>query len=342
MEMQKSFIGLVSQTYRKSAASAKLHKQMSEWVWMISMKIRICKNLVLLIGVCATHSAVGDEGDYSLSGVRLGESYEAVEKLLRESCSELQSEIVAPVSFPLASESEQHIFCKNLGEGGQIAVTFADGKAVHIYGKDLSESDISRPDAEPNIAFGYQIDPGGLFWRNAAESTVTLVTADGRHPNLFLWKNPRLEEPVDQPKPAALSTKGLPSILDFGTSIELLMPLFESSCDPLLVHDLEPSLPSSPTTQVQLDCFNQHFLGFPRKIEAVFGDGILELAWILTAKQEEERIRVILTETFGSPARSTENWEMYSEGTVYLRKDKPEVLAVSENLAPFYMTQSGE
>lgn len=42
-------------------------------------------------------------------------------------------------------------------------------------------------------------------------------------------------------------------------------------------------LPHAPTTQDQVNCFGYYYAGFPRTIEAVFGDGTLELAWILTA-----------------------------------------------------------
>ena len=91
--------------------------------------------------------------------------------------------------------------------------------------------------------------------------------------------------------------------------------------------------------QQQLDCFGFEYAGFPRKIEAVFGDGILEQVWILTGKPEEDRIRQALTEAYGAPSFVDENWEVFDDGRVMLRKDKPEVLMVSDRLAPLYRAE---
>jgi len=67
----------------------------------------------------------------------------------------------------------------------------------------------------------------------------------------------------------------------------------------------------------------------------IFGDGILQLAWILSAKQEESRIRDLLVAAFGSPIQTNEDWETFDDGRIFLRKDKPEVLASSNILVPY-------
>ena len=91
--------------------------------------------------------------------------------------------------------------------------------------------------------------------------------------------------------------------------------------------------------QHQLDCYGYEFAGFPRKIEAVFGDGVLQQAWILTGKGEEERVRRALVEAWGEATYIDDDWEIFGDGTVMLRKDKPEVLMLSPGLAPLYRAE---
>lgn len=72
----------------------------------------------------------------------------------------------------------------------------------------------------------------------------------------------------------------------------------------------------------------------------VFGDGVLELVWILTAKPEEERVRQALIDVYGPPEHRSANWDVFARGQIALRKDKPEVLAISERLVPFYAEET--
>lgn len=93
---------------------------------------------------------------------------------------------------------------------------------------------------------------------------------------------------------------------------------------------------NQPEVQQQVDCFGFEFAGFPRKIEAVFGDGILEQAWILTGQGEEGRVRDALIAEYGEPTFVNEQWEVFHNKRVMLRKDKPEVLMLSEKLADLF------
>ena len=83
----------------------------------------------------------------------------------------------------------------------------------------------------------------------------------------------------------------------------------------------------SPTS-AQVNCFGIEYAGFPRKIEARFGDGGLELLWILTAKGEESRIAASLQEAYGKPVFENQEWAVFKNWEVSLRKDKPEVLVL--------------
>ena len=78
------------------------------------------------------------------------------------------------------------------------------------------------------------------------------------------------------------------------------------------------------------------YLGFPRKAEARFGDNKLNVVWILTAKGEEDRIRKALTAQYGDPIFVNENWEIFDNWQVGLRKDKPEVLLIKKQIGLEY------
>ena len=100
-----------------------------------------------------------------------------------------------------------------------------------------------------------------------------------------------------------------------------------------------PSFPlanAEPSTQAQVNCFGYEYAGFPRKFEAIYGDGILEVVWILTGKGEENRVRQALIEAFGPAENINDQWETFAGFRVSLRKDKPEVLLLSERMVPYY------
>jgi hypothetical protein len=54
--------------------------------------------------------------------------------------------------------------------------------------------------------------------------------------------------------------------------------------------------------------------------------------WILTSKTEEDRLRKGLTKAYGKPIYASEDWEVFDEGRVSLRKDKPEVMVLVDEL----------
>jgi hypothetical protein len=93
---------------------------------------------------------------------------------------------------------------------------------------------------------------------------------------------------------------------------------------------------SDPNAQIQINCFGVDYLGFPRKIEARFGDNKLNVVWILTGKGEEDRIREALIKQYGKPIFVTADWEIFDNWQVGLRKDKPEVLLMEQQLGLVY------
>ena len=172
------------------------------------------------------------------------------------------------------------------------------------------------------------IDPGA--------DRAWLMSGEAAHPNLFQWPNPYAESTSRVTYDNAAAR---PGALRFGGRLESLRPLFERDCAFTDLNQYDVWLLTEPKVQQQLDCFGIEYAGFPRKIEAVFGDGILQQAWILTGAGEESRVRDALEVAFGKASYVDERWEVFDDGRVMLRKDKPEVLMLSDELAPLYRAE---
>ena len=91
-----------------------------------------------------------------------------------------------------------------------------------------------------------------------------------------------------------------------------------------------------PIGPLQISCFGVDCLGFPRKIEARFGDDKLNVVWILGPKGEETRVLNALIEQFGQPIYTNDDREIFNNWQVGLRKDNPEVLLMEQNLGLNY------
>lgn len=86
--------------------------------------------------------------------------------------------------------------------------------------------------------------------------------------------------------------------------------------------------------QMQIDCEDFSFFGKPRHAEFVFADDSLEMAWILTDKEDEPAILKAMTDINGEPANRNDKFIAFAAGHTALRIDRSEVLFYSEKLAP--------
>jgi hypothetical protein len=274
-------------------------------------------------------------------GADFGDSLADVKSKLSKPCRSSRVFQVDPPSFPLAGKSEVHFICEGirLGEDeiGEVAFVFADDKLslIEAHG-GAAEALAKRASAEAKPYLHFKAYFEDLMLADAEKDTVWLLSPESIHPNLFAWSDPYL--PSNKGKRTKYRESAeIPAVLKFGAKLAELLPEFEKQCAFLNVEEIaEPWLETKPKTQTQINCFGFEYGGFPRKIEAVFGDGVLELAWILTGKGEEARLRKALTSAYGKPDFADERWEAFGGWRIALRKDKPEVLVLSEKLAPVY------
>lgn len=274
------------------------------------------------------------------AGLEFGMSQAQAEERLAGNCATSGKVAVSPPSFPLARDREVHLICQSFSLGGLkfgvLALTFADDRLELLYaeGNVASLAEAASASLQPYLQ--YQASFEDLLVIEPGAERAWIMSEKAAHPNLFAWPNPYVESGFSA---QYLSSADQPEILAFGKTLDELKPLYESQCNFMHLDQYRVWLLNKPEEQHQIDCFGFEFAGFPRKIEAVFGDGILEQAWILTGQGEEDRVRQALVRSYGEPVYVDADWEIFGDGAVVLRKDKPEVLMLSEKLAPLFRAE---
>lgn len=241
------------------------------------------------------------------------------------------------LSFPLASEQEVHLVCQDykIAEGiiSEIVFTFADDKLSFIQAHgNVVELIVSQQKDTAQTYLDYLVFWDKLIFAKPVEDKVWILSEAAAHPNLFTWDNPYL--PVNGGVEVSYdSSVRIPDYLNPGVPLDSLQPILKSVSKRTQLLELDDS---DPNAQLQLDCFGVEYAGFPRKIEARFGNNKLNMVWILTGKGEEARLRQRLIALYGPIIYSNEAWDIFHSWQLHLRKDKPEILVLSKELAEFY------
>lgn len=312
---------------------------------MVNMERLVVKIKLSVLLVCtylAAPHVLASPMDSVLPGISLNDSVANVVAILESRCSRLEAIEVASPIIPVAEDIESHLVCSDYRTSGgsvieiipfsfgddQLKFLVARGGAVEIF-TSASKSDPF------NIAGveGYIED---LMAVSRQDDTVWLGVMGALRANIFLWDNPYLSQHNRSIQEFDYSV-AIPEILHFGDSIENLTSTFRDKCKLIeLIEKENVQLLSKPNQETQLNCYGYEYEGFIRTIEAVFGDGILEKAWVITAKEEEGRLRASLVDMYGEPEFVSSEYESFSNWRVALRKDEPEVLILSESLAQLY------
>lgn len=242
-------------------------------------------------------------------------------------------------SFPLALKRETHIVCTNVKtEHGTIqrtVFTFADDKLSYIQAKGNVVNTLTKRLSDTARSYlSYDVYMGEKLFLKKEEDVAWILTEEAMHPNLFAWDNPYLDPDYKKSK-APASSHQIPSFIKMGASFEVVKPLLEANSDFTSRLELDGS---DPNAQYQIDCFGVDYMGFPRKIEGRFGNDTLNVVWILTGKGEEDRIRKALIDQYGQAIYVNEDWEIFDDWQVGLRKDKPEVLLMEKKIGLEYKT----
>jgi len=142
--------------------------------------------------------------------------------------------------------------------------------------------------------------------------------------------------------------------VEFGQAPEVIIDQIQGHCETLETVRVDPPvIPVAHLDETHVLCRNYEADGVGKieeisftfgdqslsLIEAVFGDGILQLAWILAGSGEEDRLRQALIAAYGPAISDNGTYEVFADGRVALRKDKHEILILSEELVPLYLEE---
>lgn len=282
---------------------------------------------------------VSGQSEIIFNNIHLGESLEKVTQKAREISGASNLISIDYPSFPLAEAKEDHLVCTKIKtENGlieRVVFTFADNKLAYIEARGNAYSAfISKRKDTARTYMDYEVYLKDKLFLKKEKDIAWIMIDEAMHINLFTWENPYLKS---DSKINATSNHSfeIPVFLKMGSSMNDLKPLLEANSDFTNIEELDGS---DPNAQLQINCFGVDYLGFPRKIEARFGNDKLNVVWILTAKGEEDRIRKALINQFGKPIFINDDWEIFNNWQVALRKDKPEVLLMEEKIGLDYKT----
>ena len=241
---------------------------------------------------------------------------------------------VSSPSFPLAKYKEEHLIATNVKLNNEIidkvVFIFSDDKLSYIQAKGTNSKSLNLS-AKAKSYLHYTVYESDLIFVDEEKDLTWFLTPESVHPNLFTWNNPylfdsKLAEVIYNP-----SVK-VPSFIKLGKNIEQLSPLLKKNSDFI-------DIQTFPGNKIQINCYGIEYAGFPRKFEARFDNGILNMVWILTGKGEEDRIRKKLVNQYGKAVFINKDWEVFNNWTVLLRKDKPEILLLTKKLGQAYKKQ---
>ena len=271
--------------------------------------------------------------------IRLNQSFEVVSEKLADIAESSNIVSIDQPSFPLASEKEEHLICSQVntdhGTINRVVFTFADDKLKYIEARGNAIQVLTYMLTDTARTYlNYDVYVEEKLFLKKEEDAAWVMTEEAMHVNLFAWENPYLNSEIKNEGNPGFSRE-IPKFIKMGASLDELVPVLEANSDFTSTEELDGT---DPNAQLQINCFGVDYLGFPRKIEARFGDNVLNVVWILTGKGEEDRIRQALIAEYGNPIFVTDDWEIFNDWQVGLRKDKPEVLLMEKSIGLGYKT----
>lgn len=300
--------------------------------------MKLNKNLLIL--VCLIFPLILTAQVESIfNGIQLDQSFKAVREKLTDIVESSNIVSIDKPTFPLAVDKEEHLVCSQVntdnGIISNVVFTFADDKLKYIEARGNAIKVLTYKLKDTARTYlNYDVYVAEKLFLKKEEDAAWIMTQEAMHTNLFAWENPYLNSESDDETNPKFSNE-IPKFITMGASLDELKPVLEANSDFTSTEELDGT---DPNAQFQINCFGVDYLGFPRKIEARFGNNILNVVWILTGKGEENRIRAALVAEYGDPIFVTEEWEIFNNWQVGLRKDKPEVLLMEKNIGLEYKT----
>lgn len=124
-----------------------------------------------------------------------------------------------------------------------------------------------------------------------------------------------------------------PEAFEFGASVVQIEANLEGLCDTQNLREISPpQIPGSALHQ-QIDCQGFEYFGDKRLAELVFGDDKLLLVWVLVNEDELDAMDEVFSDRFGDPTFKSDTIALYENGFSAVRRDVPEALYYSPDIA---------
>ena len=276
-----------------------------------------------------------------IAGVSLGLSETAAAPLIDSACAQVMRIEVFETRFPAASNSEVHLRCGGLtlsdgSAAGDAMFTFADNALVMIEVRGSNGQ--LRPEGDPAFqAPGFDVFMPVLAIAHTGIDRIDFISGFPLAPLAISWDNPAwtTNHPSAPDEPFFL-----PSEIVFGASVAEMTDTLDGVCPLSMGRQIEEVwLATEPTAQFQIDCIGYEIAGYPRKLEFVFGDDTLQQIWLMFDVGDIARIREFLTAQYGEPLFVDEQYEIFDDYRLALRKDIPEIRYVSDEIAAILASQ---
>jgi hypothetical protein len=278
------------------------------------------------------------------NGVAVGQSEQASSKAISAACGQITRIEVVNTRFPAASRSEVHLRCKALAladgrPGGDAMFTFADDKLVLFEARGASAN--LRPEGDPAAKVaGFEVFLPQQLVIDEPKDRAVVFGAFALAPLALHWNNPAWSS---DHVAAPTGDFFLPHEVVFGATRETMTTVLDRSCAVVRGKAIdEVWLATKPSSQFQIDCYGYEMAGYPRKFEFVFGDGVLQQMWLLFDEGDIPRLRAFLTGKFGPSIQVDENYEIFDNWRVALRKDVPELRIASDTIARIWSKNGGK
>lgn len=273
------------------------------------------------------------------AGVDLGDDPVTAGEQLGLRCEHIERVNVDPPRLPLAKETESHLICRSYKDHASdihdVVFVFADGALamIELRGPGAAGYMNARLESDAVMLADYMGYPGDNLISSERLKAAWILDSDQFGSYAWLELNPHVQESAGGPASSAKQ----PMELAMNSALSDVEPVLTKKCTTHHTREIEDSgHVFNPDREMQIDCYGYDYAGYPRLIEAVFADDVLTHAWILTAKQEEGRVRHMLIDEYGPAVHKDDNWEVFADGLVALRKDRPEVLFMSEDMAQWF------
>jgi hypothetical protein len=285
-----------------------------------------------------TMSSVAFAQSTPIHGIEFGVSEVGARTHINAACAEVTRITIDDTRFPLASTNEVHLRCRGLTladgrSAGDAMFTFADDLLVMIETRDEPTALIPDTDPVAKIA-GFEAYMPQMILINRETGRAWMLATLELVSTAFSWNNPAWGN--DHPA-APSGAYSMPAEIVFGAALADIERNVKDICDIIQVDNIETIwLDTRPAKQQQLNCYGIDIGGYPRKLEFVFGDGVLEQMWILFGSGDIERLRFALTTKYGPPIHVDDTYEAFDGWRIAIRKDVPEILMGSDRLAEIW------